>query len=131
MACQPIWDYFLQRDELLCSFLSFFSHIVIWYQVFQCNTSNFETNLWPIGLDQGEPESNSNEQFVCLFKFYGISTLEGYLMPNPVYTFISNIYNLLTHFADNIFQQAWVHSFLHTLNWFQGFLSNTKNSIYY
>ena len=26
--------------------------------------------------------------------FYGISTLVGYLMPNRVYTYISNIYDL-------------------------------------
>ena len=27
--------------------------------------------------------------------FYGISTIEGYLMPNPLYTYISNIYDLV------------------------------------
>ena len=27
--------------------------------------------------------------------FYGTSTLVGYLMPNPVYTNISNIYDLV------------------------------------
>ena len=26
-----------------------------------------------------------------LFGFYGISTIEGYLMPNPLYTYILNI----------------------------------------
>ena len=26
--------------------------------------------------------------------FYGISTIEGYLLPNPVYTYILNIYDL-------------------------------------
>ena len=26
--------------------------------------------------------------------FYGISTIEGYLMPNPLYTYLSNIYDL-------------------------------------
>ena len=31
-----------------------------------------------------------------LFWFYGISTIVGYLMPNPVYTYISNIYDLQT-----------------------------------
>ena len=33
--------------------------------------------------------------FVCLFGFYGISTIVGYLMPNPLYTYILNIYDLL------------------------------------
>ena len=27
----------------------------------------------------------------CLVWFYGISTVVGYLMPNPVFTYISNI----------------------------------------
>ena len=27
--------------------------------------------------------------------FYGISTIVGYLMPNPLYTYILNIYDLL------------------------------------
>ena len=27
--------------------------------------------------------------------FYGISTIIGYLMPNPLYTYISNIYDLV------------------------------------
>ena len=26
--------------------------------------------------------------------FYGISTIVGYLMPNPVFTYVLNIYNL-------------------------------------
>ena len=35
--------------------------------------------------------------------FYGISTIVGYLMPNPFYTFILNIHDSKTHFKDNIF----------------------------
>ena len=30
-----------------------------------------------------------------LVGFYGISTIVGYLMPNPLYTYILNIYNLV------------------------------------
>ena len=30
-----------------------------------------------------------------LVEFYGISTIVGYLMPNPLHTFISNIYDLV------------------------------------
>ena len=30
-----------------------------------------------------------------LVGFYGISTIVGYLMPNPFYTYILNIYNLV------------------------------------
>ena len=35
---------------------------------------------------------------MCLFGlvwFYGISTIVGYLMPNPLYTYILNIYDLV------------------------------------
>ena len=28
--------------------------------------------------------------------FYGISTIEGYLIPSPLYTYTSNIYDLET-----------------------------------
>ena len=27
--------------------------------------------------------------------FYGISTIVGYLIPNPLYTYVSNIYDLV------------------------------------
>ena len=30
-----------------------------------------------------------------LVGFYGISTIVGYLMPNPLYSYISNIYDLV------------------------------------
>ena len=30
-----------------------------------------------------------------LVDFYGISTIVGYLMPNPLYTYISNIYDFV------------------------------------
>ena len=30
-----------------------------------------------------------------LADFYGILTIVGYLMPNPLYTYISNIYDLV------------------------------------
>ena len=33
--------------------------------------------------------------FVDLVGFYGISTIVGYLMPNPLYTYILNIYDLV------------------------------------
>ena len=31
----------------------------------------------------------------CLVGFYGISTIVGYLIPNPLYTYILNIYDLV------------------------------------
>ena len=38
---------------------------------------------------------------VDLAGLYGISTIVGYSIPNPLYTYISNTYNLITHFVDN------------------------------
>ena len=32
---------------------------------------------------------------IWLVRFYGISTIVGYLMPNPLYTYILNIYDLV------------------------------------
>ena len=41
-----------------------------------------------------------------LVEFYGISTIVDYLMPNPVYSYISNVYDLQTHFVDMIFKRV-------------------------
>ncbi len=35
------------------------------------------------------------KQLNGLVGFYGISTIVGYLMPNPLYTYILNIYDLV------------------------------------
>ena len=32
---------------------------------------------------------------IISIRFYGISTIVGYLMPNPLYTYILNIYDLV------------------------------------
>ena len=37
----------------------------------------------------------SNIYDLVWFGFYGISTIVGYLMPSPLYTDISNIYDLV------------------------------------
>ena len=54
--------------------------------------------------------------------FYGISTLIGYLVPNPVYTHIYNIYNLLTVNNQNLFVYTQLNGFkyrycLYTFKW--------------
>ena len=46
---------------------------------------------------------------------YGISTIVGYFMPNPFYSYIE--YMITKHFVDKIFKQAGAH-FLHTSKWF-------------
>ena len=62
-----------------------------------------------------------------LVGFYGISTIVGYLMPNPLYTYVLSIYMICKHFEDNIFKWARVHFLLHTVKWFQVFLYNSHN----
>ena len=34
--------------------------------------------------------------------FYGVSTIVGYLIPNPLYTYISNIYIWFENIVNNI-----------------------------
>ena len=51
-------------------------------------------------------DGNTSVVWFGLIGFYGISTHVGNLMLNPVYTYILNIYDLLTYFFENIFK--WV-----------------------
>ena len=45
---------------------------------------------------------------------YGISTIVGYLKPNSDITYVSNIYNLLTNFADEFSKRDLAHPFAHS-----------------
>ena len=54
-------------------------------------------------LGQSELESNGNERL--LVWFYGISILVGYLLPNPVYTYM--IYKQIFHFYRYINKNKW------------------------
>ena len=40
---------------------------------------------------------HSHTHHTCLVWFYGISTIVGYLMPSPVYTYLLNIYMIFKH----------------------------------
>ena len=63
-----------------------------------------------------------------LVVFFSISTLVGYLMPNPLYTFVLNrIYKWI--FWRQHFLNKPELICLHTVKWFQVLLSNTYNSI--
>ena len=70
------------------------------------------------------------EWLLCLFRFYGISTLVDYLMPNTVYIYILGIYDLLAN-------SLWLKLFsnkpelvcLLIVKWFQVLLYNTNYSI--
>ena len=63
-------------------------------------------------------------------KFYGISTLVGYLMPHPLFTYKLNIWFVNEQFIGKIANKQEL-IYLHTIKWFQVLLSNTNNLIYY
>ena len=44
-----------------------------------------------------------------LVGLYGISTIVGYLMPNPLYTY--ELYMICKHIVDDIFKQTWAKFF--------------------
>ena len=52
----------------------------------------------------------------CLVVFYGILTLVGYVMANPVYTYELNIHDLETNNSevDLFFKQTRTHLFAHS-----------------
>ena len=63
-----------------------------------CNivVSKFKLQSWYYSHFQ----VNTHEKGMKLFGlawFYGTSTIVGYLMPNPFYTYISNIYMICKH----------------------------------
>ena len=66
---------------------------------------------------------------IGLVWFYGISTIVGYLMPNPFYTY--KIYVICKHILQITFlNEPELIFFLHVVKWFHLFLSNMNNSIY-
>ena len=84
------------------------------------------------GLNYKRNETNKKQIFLAKntltillgwLRFYVISTIVDYLMLNTVYTYILNIYDLFTHFVDNILKPVWA------VIWFQVFLSNLNDSI--
>ena len=51
-----------------------------------------------------------------LVLFYGISALEDYLMPNPIYTYILYIYDLITDIlSEKNFKRTRAYFFVHRL----------------
>ena len=64
---------------------------------------------------------------VGLVRFYGISTIVDYLTPNPLYTYIKYIYDMLTHFVDYILKRVW--ALFCAVKWFQVLLYNSHNLI--
>ena len=53
-----------------------------------------------------------------------IGTTIGYLTPNPLYTYILNIYMICKHI---LYIKIRLSSFLHTIKWFQVLLYNSHN----
>ena len=56
--------------------------------------SVIDTLLWATRSPDVTQVNKHHEDWVNLVWFYGISTIIGYLMPNPVFTYILNIYIL-------------------------------------
>ena len=66
---------------------------------------------------------------VDLVGFYDISTIVGYLMPSPLYTYIK--YMICKQILLITFLEELELFFAHMVKWFQVFLCNTNNSINY
>ena len=77
------------------------------------------------------PQTSSEDDGKMLVGFYGISTIVGYLIPNPVYIYIYIRYIWFVNILLITFLNESVLIFLHTVKWFQVLLLNTNNSIYY
>ena len=61
----------------------------------------------------------------CLVRFYGLSTIVGYLC-QILFLHVFKIYAPCKCFVDNILKQAWA-LLLHTVKWFQILLYNNHN----
>ena len=68
-----------------------------------------------------------------LVGFYGISTIVGYLMPNPLYTYVLNIFVICKRIVLIAILNE-LELFWHTFQWFQLLLYNCHlfvNSLFY
>ena len=75
-------------------------------------------------------ERNIYKRFGLVICFNDISTLDGYLMPNPYYTYTYCICDLLVNSLKlTLFQNESELIYLHTVKWFQLLLFNLNNSI--
>ena len=64
-----------------------------------------------------------------LVYFYGISTIEGYLIPNTFYTYTLNMFSKHILKITSFNKPELI--FWHIVKWLYLFQSNTNNSIYY
>ena len=61
------------------------------------------------------------EYIISLVVFYGISTIVGYSMLNPLYIYICQIHDLQTYFVNKNFKCTCVHFFYSQSNGFKYF----------
>ena len=69
------------------------------YHVLKCHLLEIDLVLWHINHCRLFNAKSSLYIYIKYIRFglvgfYGISTIVGYLMPNPLYTYILNIYDL-------------------------------------
>ena len=74
---------FFNSKFRFCIYIKYiwFVELVLW-QINQCRLFYAKSSLYVYIT------------YIFLVEFYGISTIGGYLMPNPLYTYIWNIYDL-------------------------------------
>ena len=85
-------------------------HSIVWFQVFLSNTNyyRFSNNYFREVFKVFEDWQKVGRPLVKIIGLVLlISNIVSYLMPNPGNTYISNIYDLSTHFVDYIFKRTW------------------------
>ena len=96
-----------------CSLFNAKSSLYIYYKYMQFGLVRFYGISTIIGYSMPNPLNTYIVNMYDLVWFYGISTIIGYLMPNPLYTYLVKIYDLKTQFVDNILNRTCAHFFLH------------------
>ena len=69
-----------------------------WYRITQESFNLKMYTKWNLMQNFSKSQNTKNQQnciWFGLIGFYGISTIVGYLIPDPLYTYILNIYDLL------------------------------------
>ena len=90
------------RKKILLLLSAVFHYYMIWFgwvlwHINHCRLFNAKSSLY----------INIRYIWFGLVGFYGISTIVGYLMPNPLYTYILNIYDLVW-LAFMAYQPLWI-----------------------
>ena len=108
-----------KKEKELCGFL--------WNQQYRYPQNRICNNILILLFRWNKLLANDIFGFVW---FYGISNIVGYSMPNPLYIYIYIRCMICEHILYITYLNETELIFLHTVKWFQAFLSNMNNSIY-